>query len=153
MASFLACWMLLASSGASMGMHFCGGELQDLALFGHAEGCAMHQPAEPVATCHSPAPNRAAPADISAETCAHGLAIEAATCCTDKLQTVPPVEQGSAPAPGPELPPAPALLAVVQVLFGQLFEPLQPEKPLFSLYEPPPLAHQNIPVLVQCFRL
>lgn len=41
--------VLFASTNFMMGIHFCGGEIQSVALFGKAEGCPMEQNMPP---CH-----------------------------------------------------------------------------------------------------
>jgi hypothetical protein len=41
--------VLFASTNFMVGIHFCGGEIQNLALFGKAEGCPMEQNVPP---CH-----------------------------------------------------------------------------------------------------
>lgn len=46
---FLALLVVVSSTSFTVGVHFCMGEAQDVALFGEAEGCEMQQRLPP---CH-----------------------------------------------------------------------------------------------------
>lgn len=48
----LATLVLVSSTSFMVGMHFCGKELQNFALFSKADGCHLEKPIPP---CHKPA--------------------------------------------------------------------------------------------------
>jgi hypothetical protein len=50
-AVILACLVLVSSTSFIVGMHVCMGEVQNVALFDHAEGCQKEKSVPP---CHKP---------------------------------------------------------------------------------------------------
>lgn len=127
--------VFVSSTGISVGMHLCAGELQDIALFGAEADCPMEAEKEKTPACHK------VPATDDAECCDdHTLVFEHDDAASDSkslilIKTL-------------DLKFVAAFKAVIVQLFSFEADP----KPAYAFYEAPPLA-RDIPVLVQSFLL
>lgn len=128
--------VLVTSTGLSVGLHFCAGDIRDLSFLGEAAECPMEAQKETLPACHKPA------ADSSEENCCddHQLVIERHDVATDtetlQLTKLPDFK----------------FIAIVQAVFLQLYFPEVTLKPAYALYTSPPVV-RDIPVLVQSFLL
>ena len=129
--------VLVSSTGISVGMHLCGGELQDLAFFGSEADCPMEQQKTAQPACHNvPA------SDHATDNCCddHTLVFAHADATPDtKIQLLTKALDLK-------------FVAAFQAVILQLFAPEAALKPAYALYTSPPLA-RDIPVLVQAFLL
>lgn len=129
--------VLVSSTGISVGMHLCGGELEDLSFFGAKADCPMEQQQQKLPSCHNePAPDNAASA-----------------CCDDHTLLL---EQADAAADSSAQLLTKSLdlkfVAAFKVVILQLFAPEAEQASAYALYKSPPIA-RDIPVLVQSFLL
>lgn len=46
--------LLVSSTGISVGLHVCGGEIRDLSFFGQEPSCPMEEKQEALPPCHQP---------------------------------------------------------------------------------------------------
>ncbi|MCC9167435.1 HYC_CC_PP family protein [Pontibacter harenae] len=130
--------LLLSSTGVSVGMHLCGGELRDLSLFGEATDCPMEQQKkEKLPPCHTPKEQQA-PADDCCQD--HEFVVERLDVASDTKALIINKTLDL------------KFIAAVKVVVLQLFSPEEVIAPSFTSYTSPPLA-RNIPVLVQSFLL
>jgi hypothetical protein len=128
--------VLVSSTGISVGMHLCGGELEDLAFFGAKADCPMEQQKETLPPCHQ-VPG----------------AGDLADCCDDHILVFEHSEASAATkaqllAKTLDL----KFVAAFKVVILQLFAPETERASTYALYTDPPLA-RDIPVLVQAFLL
>ncbi|NEM98475.1 HYC_CC_PP family protein [Pontibacter burrus] len=128
--------VLVTSTGLSVGLHFCAGDIRDLSFLGQAAECPMEQQKEALPACHKPA-------DTSTdEDCCndHKLVIERQDNISDsksiQLTKLPDYQ----------------FLAIVHAVVLQLYFPKVTLKPAYALYTSPPVV-RDIPVLVQSFLL
>jgi hypothetical protein len=131
----LALLVLVSSTGFSVGVHFCAGEIRDLSFYGEASECLMEQKKETLPPCHAP----------EKETSPSG------SCCEDHQLVVEPLEiangtKALALTKAVDL----KFIAAVKVVILQLFAAQEGVKPAYALYTSPPIA-RDIPVLVQSF--
>ncbi len=135
----LSLLMLMSSIGLSVGVHMCGGMLQNLALFHKADACPMEQVPTPP-SCHSQ-PEAASPADKRADN----------GCCQDDLFVVDGVDHAvSVKADTSYKAPDFYALSVLQTAFLFILQQQEAPATAFVIYAPPPLV-RDIPVLVQSF--
>ncbi len=132
----LALLVLVSSTGISVGMHLCGGELEDLAFFGAKADCPMEQQKETLPPCHQ-VPGAGDTAD----------------CCDDHKLVFEHSEASAATkaqllAKTIDL----KFVAAFKAVIFQFFASETSLKPAYACYEAPPLA-RDIPVLVQSFLL
>jgi hypothetical protein len=129
--------VFVSSTGISVGMHLCGGELQDLSFFGAEADCPMEQQKEKLPACH-----KVPASDDKAKDCCddHTLVFEHADATSDSKALIL--------SKALDL----KFIAAVKVVILQLFALQVDLKPTYALYESPPLA-RDIPVLVQAFLL
>ena len=132
----LALLVLVSSTGISVGMHLCGGELEDLAFFGAKADCPKEQQKETLPPCH-----QVPGSDDTSDCCEdHKLAFEQSEAsATTKAQLL---------AKTLDLKFITAFKAVVLQFFASEAD----LKPAYAFYKAPPLA-RDIPVLVQSFLL
>ncbi|WP_449301387.1 HYC_CC_PP family protein [Pontibacter rugosus] len=132
----LALLVLVSSTGFSVGVHFCGGEIRDLSLNGKSTQCLMAQQKQgTLPPCHAPdteTPTQSSCCDD------HQLVVERLDVASDSkafiLNKVLDIK----------------FVAAVQVVFLHLFAAHKALAPAYALYEPPLLTH-DIPVLAQSF--
>jgi hypothetical protein len=129
--------VLVSSTGISVGMHLCGGELEDLSFFGNEVDCPMEQQKEKLPSCH-----KVPDSDADAKDCCHDhtLVFDHADATSDSKALLL--------SKALDL----KFVAAFKVVILQLFAPELDLKPRYALYESPPLA-RDIPVLVQSFLL
>lgn len=129
--------VLLSSTGISVGMHLCGGEIRDLSFFGAKAECPMEQQQEKLPSCH-----KVPAADDKAADCCddHKLVIERLDVVSDTKALIL--------TKSPDL----KFLAAVKVVILQLFAPEAEVNATYTLYTSPLIA-RDIPVLVQSFLL
>ncbi len=128
--------VLVSSTGISVGMHICGGELRDVSFFGAEADCPMEQQKQKLPACHAPqqsADDDACCQDHKVILERHDAASEHKAITFNKLQDI-------------------KFIAAVKAVILQLFAPEADLKPTYALYESPPIA-RDIPVLVQSFLL
>jgi hypothetical protein len=130
--------VLVSSTGMTVGMHLCAGEISHLNLFGTSEPCPMEQPRQKLPPCHHPE-GEALPMESAAGCC------EDQILSVDQVDLLKPAGQSLAHA-APDL----AFVAVVAAVWSYLFGLQQPVLLPVPVYAPPALA-RNIPVLVQSF--
>lgn len=128
--------VLVSSTGISVGMHLCGGEVADLALFGEVADCPMEQQKEPLPSCH-----KVPVSDSTADCCDDQTFVFDHSDATSSSKTL--ILSKTAEI---------KFIAAVKVIILQLFAPEAAPKPTYAFYESPPLA-RDIPVLVQAFLL
>ncbi|MEJ8804089.1 HYC_CC_PP family protein [Pontibacter sp. H249] len=130
----LALLVLVSSTGISVGMHLCAGEIRDLNLYGQADECPMEQMKEKLPPCHAPEE------EPKERSCCedHQLTIERLDITTDTKALTPTKTLDL------------KFIAAVKVVILQLFAPQEELKPAYALYTSPPIA-RDIPVLVQSF--
>ncbi|WP_224996390.1 hypothetical protein [Cesiribacter sp. SM1] len=140
----LSLLVLMSSIGLSVGMHLCGGAIQDLALFHAAAACPMEQKQEPL-PCHKE--------DESSQKSAgdHQTADGDMSCCQDNLVIVDGVDnavasKASLSFKNPDL----QLIAVIQTAFLFLVPQEEAPQPIHLSYASPPIV-RDIPVFVQSF--
>ncbi|MCC9136070.1 hypothetical protein ACFSKU_16485 [Pontibacter silvestris] len=125
--------VLVSSTGVSVGMHLCGGELRDITFLGKPEECPMAQKQEKLPPCHSPKQKDNSCCED------HKLVVERLDVASDtKFINLHSLDI--------------KFIAAVRVVLVQLFAPEPALKPTYALYSSPPLA-RDIPVLVQSFLL
>ncbi|NDK55631.1 HYC_CC_PP family protein [Pontibacter fetidus] len=129
--------VFVSSTGISVGMHLCGGELRDISFFGAEADCPMEQQKEKLPACH-----KVPASDDKAKDCCddHTLVFEHADATADSkaLILTKPLDL--------------KFVAAFKAVILQFFAPEADLKPTYALYESPPLA-RDIPVLVQSFLL
>lgn len=125
--------VLVSSTGLSVAMHLCGGELRDINLFGGTNDCPMEQQHQ-----ETPPPCHETPAS-DADCCEdHTLVVERLQDATDtKAQLL--AKQFDI-----------KFIAAIKVVVLQLYEQHVQQKPKYALYASPPIT-RDIPVLVQSF--
>ncbi|MFT2008208.1 HYC_CC_PP family protein [Pontibacter sp. 13R65] len=124
--------VLVSSTGISVGMHVCDGEVHDISLFGNAKECPMEQQQQTLPPCHAPA---------------------ADNCCDDQtfvFEQFGDVADTKAQLLTKHL--DIKFIAAIKVVLLQLFEQHIALKPAFAHYSSPPLV-RDVPVLVQSFLL
>ncbi|MER2996704.1 HYC_CC_PP family protein [Pontibacter populi] len=127
--------VFVSSTGISVGMHLCAGELQDIALFGSEADCPMEEQKDKQPACHK------VPATDEAECCDdHTLVFEHDDAASDSKSLILTKTL--------DLKFVAAFKAVILQFFALEADP----KPAYAFYEAPPLA-RDIPVLVQSFLL
>jgi hypothetical protein len=131
--------VVVSSTGLTLGMHLCAGEISHFALFGQSRPCPMDEPQEKLPPCHRE-DGEALPLEDAATACC-----ENQTLTVDQVDLLKPFGKSLAPA-APEL----TFVAVVAAVWSYLFGIQQPVIPHVPDYSPPALA-RNIPVLVQSF--
>ncbi|WP_114781251.1 HYC_CC_PP family protein [Botryobacter ruber] len=127
--------VLVSSTGISVGMHLCGGELRDISLLGGKSDCPMEQQQkETLPPCHQ-VPDDGSNAD----------------CCDDHTFVLQSHDV-AADAEAKLLLKQPDIkfIAAFSAVILHLFEQQVALKPAFAHYSSPPLA-RDIPVLVQSF--
>ncbi|MFD2247753.1 HYC_CC_PP family protein [Pontibacter ruber] len=127
--------VLVSSTGMVVGMHICGGELQDLTFFGTKADCPMEQQKEKLPACHK------VPAKDKADCCDdHTLVFEHADATSDSkaLLLTKALDH--------------KFVAAFKVVILQLFAPEEAVESTYASYSPPSIA-RDIPVLVQSFLL
>ncbi|MBJ6120107.1 hypothetical protein JAO76_18020 [Pontibacter sp. BT310] len=131
----LALLVLVSSTGISVGMHLCSGELEDLAFFGAKADCPMEQEKETLPPCHQ------VPASAAAECCDdHTLVFEHDNATPDSKPLLLTKTLDL------------KFVAAFKVVILQFFTLEADPKPAYAFYEAPPLD-RDIPVLVQSFLL
>ncbi|MBB6613004.1 hypothetical protein H7F15_18330 [Pontibacter sp. Tf4] len=128
--------VLVSSTGISVGMHLCSGELEDLAFFGAKADCPMEQQKETLPPCHQ----------VSSTG-------DTADCCDDHKLFFEHSEASAATeaqllAKTLDL----KFVAAFKAVILQFFALEADLKPAYAFYKAPPLA-RDIPVLVQSFLL
>ena len=129
--------VLVSSTGISVAMHLCNGELQDLSFLGTAADCPMEQQKEKLPACH----NLPASDDADSDCCDdHTLVFEYEDATIDiNAQFLAKTLDIK-------------FVAAFQAIILQFFASETAPKPTYALYKSPPLA-RDIPVLVQSFLL
>lgn len=129
--------VLVSSTGISVGMHLCEGELEDLSFFGAKADCPMEQQQQKLPSCHN-VPG----SDDSASACCddHTLHLEQADAASDS--------NAQLLTKALDL----KFVAAFKVVILQLFAPEAEQASTYALYKSPPIA-RDIPVLVQSFLL
>lgn len=129
--------VLVSSTGISVGMHLCGGELEDLSFFGAKVDCPMEQQKETVPACHKVP----ASGDNATDCCDdHTLVFEH----SDSVQHL----KAQLLTKTVDL----KFVAAFKVVILRLFAPEAAVESTYAYYNPPPIA-RDIPVLVQSFLL
>lgn len=131
----LALLVLVSSTGFSVGMHFCAGEIRDLSFYGEASECLMEQKREALPPCHASV-KETAPQGSCCED--HQLVVERLDIATNT--------KALALSKTLDL----KFIAAVKVVILRLFAAQEGVKPAYALYTSPPIA-RDIPVLVQSF--
>jgi hypothetical protein len=140
----LSLLVLMSSIGLSVGMHLCGGAIQDLALFHAAAVCPMEQKQAPL-PCHKQDESSHQDADD------HQSAGGDMSCCQDNLIVVDGVDTAlTAKAALSFKTPDLQLIAVFQSAFLFLIPQEEAPQPTYLSYASPPIL-RDIPVLVQSF--
>ncbi|WP_242929283.1 HYC_CC_PP family protein [Pontibacter vulgaris] len=129
--------VFVSSTGISVGMHLCGGELRDIAFFGAEADCPMEQQKEKLPACH-----KVPASDDKAKDCCddHTLVFEHADATSDSKALILTKALDL------------KFVAAFKAVILQFFAPETDLKPTYALYESPPIA-RDIPVLVQSFLL
>lgn len=132
----LALLVLVSSTGFSMGVHLCAGELNDLNFYGQATACLMEQKkAEALPPCHAPEKEKSTQNNCCED---HQLVVERLDFASDSkallLNKALDIK----------------FIAAVKVVILQLFTSEAEPKPAFALYTSPP-GVRDIPILVQSF--
>lgn len=129
--------LLVSSTGISVGLHVCGGEIRDLNFYGQEPSCPMEEKQQALPPCHQTQETNDAKQD----------------CCQQHRLSLPVLDEASGHQP-PALLKAPdlQLLAAVQVFLQHYLAPAAAATPAYALYASPPIA-RDIPVLVQSFLL
>jgi hypothetical protein len=129
--------VFVSSTGISVGMHLCGGELRDISFFGAEADCPMEQQKDNLPACHK------VPASDG----------EAKDCCDDHTLVF---EHADATSDSKALILTKALdlkfVAAFTAVILQLFAPEAIIASNYAFYNPPSIA-RDIPVLVQSFLL
>jgi hypothetical protein len=133
--------VLVSSTGMTVGMHLCAGEISSLHIFGLWESCTMEQKQETLPPCHHQDEETLPLSDSLADCC------EDQTLQVDQIDLLTSSGKNLA-ANAPEIP----FLTIVAHVWSYLFGLQQPALPPVPAYSPPALA-RNIPVLVQSFLL
>jgi hypothetical protein len=130
--------VLVSSTGMTLGMHLCAGEVNNFTLSGHSEPCPMEQKKETPPPCHSKG-GQTAPMETPAD-----------DCCEDQTVHIQKVELlgSSGKTISAKLEFSFVALAVMARLF--LFDLFSSKPAPFAEYSPPALT-RNIPVLLQSF--
>lgn len=131
----LALLVLVSSTGFSVGMHFCAGEIRDLSFYGEASECSMKQPKETLPPCHAPEKEKSPQGNCCED---HQLVVERLDMASDSKAFVLSKTLDI------------KFIAAVKVVILQLFAPQEGLKPAYALYISPQIA-RDIPVLVQSF--
>jgi len=126
--------LLVSSTGISVGMHLCGGKIQDLNFFGKAEHCPMEQKQDVLPPCHQPQKKQ----------------VKNTSCCENHNFVVQRLDAGTDTKIALHKAADLKLLAAIKVVILQLYAPEKATAPAYVLYTSPPLA-RDIPVLVQSF--
>lgn len=128
--------VLVSSTGISVGMHLCGGELSEISLFGGAADCPMERQKETLPPCHQVPDAAATPAD----------------CCDDHTFVLENQEMASdtkAQLLAKQLD-LKFVAAAVKAILLRYYGWQETLKHAYALYASPPIA-RDIPVLVQSF--
>lgn len=128
--------VLVTSTGLSVGLHFCAGDIRDLSFFGKAAECPMEQQKDELPACHKPARQQ-----------------DKNDCCNDHQFVLKGLDATS-DSKAIQLTKLPdyQFLAIVHAVVLQLYFPEVTLKPAHALYTSPPVV-RDIPVLVQSFLL
>lgn len=129
--------VLVSSTGVAVGMHLCGGKLQDLTFFGAAADCPMEEKQE-LPACHQ---------------VPHANDADEDNCCDDQTIVLATGDQAANPkavikASAQDL----TFAATLFVALGQLFFSEPAAEPGYLAYASPPVV-RDIPVFVQSFLL
>lgn len=128
--------MLVSSTGLSVGVHFCAGEIRDLSFNGKATQCLMEQQKEEtLPPCHAPETGAPTQSDCCDD---HQLVVERLDVASDSKAFVLNKTLDI------------KFIAAVQVVVLHLFASHEALAPAYALYEPP-LLTRDIPVLAQSF--
>ncbi|MGV3502748.1 MAG: HYC_CC_PP family protein [Adhaeribacter sp.] len=129
--------LLVSSTGISVGLHVCGGKVQDLTFFGQQASCPMEEAQQPLPPCHPPK---------------HAKPLKE-NCCQQHQLSVSPLEEAARHQPQALVKATDLkILAAVQVFLQHYLVPAAGATPAYALYLSPPIA-RDIPVLVQSFLL
>lgn len=128
--------ILVSSTGFTMSLHFCGGELQNFAFFTQAESCKMEVKALP------PCQHESTSVPM----------IKKESCCKDQTVVKESQEVVTGIVAFNKLIPDFTLMAMVASFLVSFLSPITSHFPQFHNYSPP-LIERNIPVLVQSFLL
>ena len=129
--------VLVSSTGVAVGMHLCGGKLQDITFFGNEADCPMEEK-QKLPACHK------AP---------HTSNSDEDTCCDDETIVLATGDQAANPKA--VIKPSTQDLTFAATLFvvlGQLFFSEPATEPGYLAYASPPIV-RDIPVFVQSFLL
>jgi len=130
----LALLVLVSTTGMAVGMHVCGGEIQDISLLGKAQPCSMDPEQQELPPClknqHKQAKDN--------------------HCCESHSLIVKRLDAGSDTKITLHRALDLKFIAAVKAVILQLFVPETAATPAYALYTSPPLA-RDIPVLVQSF--
>lgn len=129
--------LLVSSTGISVGLHVCGGKVQELTFFGQQASCPMEQAEQQLPPCHQAKQKKPLKQN----------------CCQQHQFSVTPLDEAARHQPqtlvkAPDL----KILAAVQVFLQHYLVPAASATPAYALYTSPPIA-RDIPVLVQSFLL
>jgi hypothetical protein len=119
-----ACLVLVSSTSFMVGIHHCGGQVKQVALFSNAEACEMERDVPP---CHR----------------------ALATSCCDDVTVVHEDQDFSGSAPSFDLPVAVADVAPLGSL--ALAEVIPATTPSFFCFYDPPILKTNRPASLQVF--
>ncbi|WP_345158085.1 HYC_CC_PP family protein [Pontibacter saemangeumensis] len=131
----LALLVLVSSTGFSVGMHLCAGEVRDLTFYGEATECLMGQKKETLPPCHAPEKEKAPQSSCCED---HQLVVERLDMASDSKALVLIKKLDL------------KFIAAVKAVILQLFGHQEGLKSAYALYTSPPIA-RDIPVLVQSF--
>lgn len=144
LAVFMAFLMFFSSIGFSLDIHYCGNELQNVALFGKAKECEMMaqvKEEEKSSCCES--------TDKKVQNC-HNKETAKGNCCHNKKLIIENGEFEKLTVTKLDVQP---LISVVVFLYSyfKIVSKLESEA-IFNEYNPPPLT-KNISILHQVFRI
>ena len=142
----LSLLVLMSSISFSVGMHLCGGAIQDLALFHKAAACSMEQEQQPL-PCHKQEDGEQGSANTDNQQDVNSDM----SCCQDNLVVMDDVDSAVASKATVLLKsPDQQFIAVLQTAFLFLFPQEEAPKASHLSYASPPLV-RDIPVFVQSF--
>ena len=133
----LALLLFVSSTGFSVGLHLCAGELNGLSFYGKATECLMEQKkVETLPPCHAPAKEKST----------------SNNCCEDHQLIVEHFDATTADSKALLLNKTFDLkfIAAVKVVILQFLAPATEQKPAYALYTSPPVT-RDLPVLLQTF--
>lgn len=141
----LALLMFTTSVGLAVDMHYCGGQLKTISLFGKARTC---YPVKKVKASRSDCPMH-----HQLKNNEQGCMVDKPDCCQNKSLHIQLDQDQNIKVEGPAISkPLPHFVATLIVTFLKDLNNDDQPKPVFAHYRPP-LIPRDIPVLIQSFLL